>query len=303
MTARRIAVALAGALLCLGPAAAGQDDASAADPTDVEDVETDADAEPLWVPPVDPDPDRIRRDFEIDYAWGRHERAALRAKWYWEHALEHSRSQSGVRLSFFLSDWFEFAQDHPPARETIRAARAKAARSVFEGVDVVRNFRDAVNLNEHLGEDASSVLLFRSAVKQYPELSTRFALAIDDILLELGEYELWSEHTLLHHATYGAVSSAPTEPCDHESHMKSSWCDVLRARTSAAEDSARILAALYDLGRRAEASTFEAELQDLQLLDEHPELFEEARRGLAPAPDGYPKLQPWTQDVPDAVSR
>lgn len=40
-------------------------------------------------------------------------------QWFWDHALEHAPSMSGVRGSFFLADWWALARDYAPAKQML----------------------------------------------------------------------------------------------------------------------------------------------------------------------------------------
>lgn len=42
-------------------------------------------------------------------------------QWFWDHALEHAPSMSGVRASFFLADWWKLASAYAPAMQALEA--------------------------------------------------------------------------------------------------------------------------------------------------------------------------------------
>ena len=80
--------------------------------------------EPALVPGEKPDLERIRQEANDLMAKGNYEDALQRHLWYHNHALEYDAAQTGVRLSFWLSDWVELGRRYPKARQALLEVRA-----------------------------------------------------------------------------------------------------------------------------------------------------------------------------------
>lgn len=70
--------------------------------------------------------DRLRKQGDLDGALEHY-------LWLWDHGEEHNQGFSGVRVSFFLSKFAEFAQTHPPAQQALEQRCTAAYERVLGG--------------------------------------------------------------------------------------------------------------------------------------------------------------------------
>ncbi len=149
---------------------------------------------PLWspqlVPGEKPDLQEILTEAKNLAANGRHEEALQRHLWYHYHALELEPSQSGVRLSFALSDWMELARHYPKARQALVEIRDRGANKFDAGEGSFAAFHEVASINSYLGEQDATLSLFRSVQARSPKLAAYCYYAAEDLLVERGEYAL-----------------------------------------------------------------------------------------------------------------
>ena len=129
-----------------------------------------------WTPPKNPDPDKILDEAVKDTNEGRYEEALAKHVWFHRHALQHDKSQVGVRLSFALSYWIELGEKYPPALEKFKSIRDATEKSFYrekEAAAIFKNFMDLAAMNGKLAAEKRTVKAFeylhennRKAAKQ-----------------------------------------------------------------------------------------------------------------------------------------
>ncbi|MFO1093722.1 MAG: hypothetical protein U0992_10475 [Planctomycetaceae bacterium] len=77
----------------------------------------------MWQPPYDPDPSDILQEAVDDSRDGRSELALTKFLWFHGNALHYEPSLLGVRLSFALSYWLDFASEYKPAMDAYLRVR------------------------------------------------------------------------------------------------------------------------------------------------------------------------------------
>ena len=95
-----------------------------------------------WTPPKNPDPSAIMREAKADTARGNYEVALAKQLWYHNNAVKLKPSQSGVRLSFALSNWLKLGEVYPPALEKMRQIRDETENKIRDENRVRVNFED-----------------------------------------------------------------------------------------------------------------------------------------------------------------
>ncbi len=134
------------------------------------------------------------RDTDDLINMGEYEEALERTIWFHDHALEHDKSMSGVRLSFALSDWYELGKKYPPALVALKNIRDKNKNILLSGNGTFQNFMDLSSFNETLGEEKKTLEVFLFLDKNHPEQAKRYYHVIDDYLIENQEFELCSKY-------------------------------------------------------------------------------------------------------------
>lgn len=127
-----------------------------------------------WSPPQNPNPGKILDEGQADASAGRPADALAKYVWFYQNALKYDPAESGVRVSFALSDWAELGETYPPALERLRAFRDEAAEKVRLGNDAILSFDDFVAINEYLKDDASTSDLFAWLDTSKPDTARGF---------------------------------------------------------------------------------------------------------------------------------
>ncbi len=135
-----------------------------------------------------PDLDKIRQDAATLASQGQNEEALQRLLWYHNHALQFQPSQSGVRLSFALSQWTELARRYPKAKEALVEVRDRGMREFAKGGGYFELFMEVAAINRELGEQEATLALFKSIQARDPKLARQCYHAVEDLLVEKGEY-------------------------------------------------------------------------------------------------------------------
>jgi hypothetical protein len=121
---------------------------------------------------------------------GDFEKALQELVWFHNNALQIDRSYSGVRLSFALDEWVELGRRYPRAMEELKSIRDKKA-SLLAGGDTNRElFCDVEAINEHLGDERSTALLFKQIEARNPAFAGSLYEAAEKSLIAAGEYPL-----------------------------------------------------------------------------------------------------------------
>ncbi len=137
-----------------------------------------------------PDPSKVLTEARDLADKGRYEEALQRHIWYHNHALEYGPSQTGVRLSFALSSWMDLARKFPKARQALVEIRDREKATFADGKGDATLFHEVSAINSNLHEEDDTMTLFKSIVKQDPELARRCYAVVEDLLVRKGDYEL-----------------------------------------------------------------------------------------------------------------
>ncbi|OQX29397.1 MAG: hypothetical protein B0D92_03935 [Spirochaeta sp. LUC14_002_19_P3] len=120
----------------------------------------------------------------------RHAEALDRFEWFFSHALDYDSSLSGVRSSYFLSDWMEFGAIYPPALERLRAIRNELASQVIHSRGNIDQFGDVVDINWRLGEEEKTIALFERLMDEQPLLAPEYWLACEELFFRYKRYDV-----------------------------------------------------------------------------------------------------------------
>lgn len=150
-----------------------------------------------WAPPVNPDPQQIRNEAEADRMARRYADALAKQVWFFQHAEEYQPSQSGVRLSFALSEWLKLGQVYPPAMEKLRQLRDQAETDVIAKPlrdDRRRAFQDLNAINRTLEEEQRTVEMFLKLDQNEPELASVVYSAAQPSLIKVKRYDVCGKY-------------------------------------------------------------------------------------------------------------
>jgi tetratricopeptide (TPR) repeat protein len=145
---------------------------------------------PDLAPGEKPDVSKIWNDAKDLMEQGKYEEALQRHLWYFNHALEYDQGQTGVRLSFALSQWVELGRRYPKAKQALLEIRDHDAQLLASGQGYVQLFSDVNSINNYLGQDDATLALFKTMYQNDPKLAGECFYYAEDLLLKKGEYEL-----------------------------------------------------------------------------------------------------------------
>ncbi len=143
-----------------------------------------------WKPPANPDPPTILREAMADTAAARYADSLAKHVWYHQNALALQPSQSGVRLSFALSDWVKLGEKYPAALKSLKAMRDAAEKDVRNGKSPWEAFHDFTSINRYLDEAAKTKDLFVWLDANKPQLAKRTFDLAQPALIRAKEYRL-----------------------------------------------------------------------------------------------------------------
>lgn len=133
---------------------------------------------PTLAPGEKPDLQRIFSEAQELRAHSRYEEALQRHLWLHHHALETDPSFSAVRLSFWLSDWFELGRRYPKAKQALIEIRDRDIREFATGHGHLDLFMDVSRINTYLQEEAATLILLKSIEQLDPALAKQCASVI-----------------------------------------------------------------------------------------------------------------------------
>jgi serine/threonine protein kinase/tetratricopeptide (TPR) repeat protein len=145
---------------------------------------------PTLVPGEKPDVNKIWNDAKDLMEQGQYEEALQRHLWYFNHALEYDQGQTGVRLSFALSQWVELGRRYPKAKAALLEIRDHDAQRLASGQGYANLFSDVHSINRYLGQDDATLALFKRMRETDPKLAGECYYYAEDLLLQKGEYQL-----------------------------------------------------------------------------------------------------------------
>jgi serine/threonine protein kinase/uncharacterized membrane protein len=145
---------------------------------------------PTLAPGEKPDVNKIWNDAKDLMEQGQYEEALQRHLWYFNHALEYDQGQTGVRLSFALSQWVELGRRYPKAEAALLDIRDRDAQRLASGQGYANLFSDVHSINRYLGQDDATLALFKRMRETDPKLAGECYYYAEDLLLQKGEYQL-----------------------------------------------------------------------------------------------------------------
>lgn len=125
---------------------------------------------------------------------GKYEEALQKHLWYHDNALRLDPGQTGVRLSFALSDWAKLGTKYPKAMDALLKIRDKKTKEVELGVGSFDAFHDVFAINQQLDENAKSIALFKFIDKHHPGTATQCFHVICRDLVGIQEYAICSKY-------------------------------------------------------------------------------------------------------------
>jgi hypothetical protein len=117
-------------------------------------------ADGLWTPPANPNPQLILHGAEQDAQNGHYKNALAKQIWFYENALGIDEALYGVRLSFALSSWVTLGKSYPPALEKLKLIRNEADKKIRGGNASENLFTDFEAINQYLGDDTRTMETF-----------------------------------------------------------------------------------------------------------------------------------------------
>jgi len=145
---------------------------------------------PALAPGEKPDLQKILTDAKDLMEQGKYEEALQRHIWYFNHALEYDQGQTGVRLSFALSQWVELGRRYPKAKQALLEIRDRDTQLLASGQGYANLFMDVNSINNYLGQEDATLALFKTMYETDPKLASECYYYAEDLLLKKGEYEL-----------------------------------------------------------------------------------------------------------------
>jgi len=149
---------------------------------------------PALAPDEKPDLQKILSDAKNLMEQGKYEDALQRHLWYFNHALEYDQGQTGVRLSFALSQWLELGRRYPKAKEALIEIRDRDTRILAEGKGYANLFTDVQAINRELQDDDATYALFKKIREKDPQLAGQCYFWIESLLVAKGEYQWCYDH-------------------------------------------------------------------------------------------------------------
>jgi hypothetical protein len=149
---------------------------------------------PTLAPGEKPDLKTILDEAKTLMEQSRYEDALQRHLWYFNHALEYDQAQTGVRLSFALSQWVELGRRYPKAKEALTEIRDRDARLLAEGKGYADLFTDAQAINRELQDENATYELFKTIREKDPQLAGQCYFWVESLLVAKGEYQWCYDH-------------------------------------------------------------------------------------------------------------
>ena len=143
-----------------------------------------------WIPPENPDPEKIYESMKQDFVEKRFEDALAKQIWFHKNVLKYRQSFYGVRLSYALSHWIALGSEYPPALEALEEIRLETERKARAANKCCTNaFHDYASINRELGKHEETVHLFNWIDKNKPEYAERIFEIAKPALLAAGRHD------------------------------------------------------------------------------------------------------------------
>lgn len=147
-----------------------------------------------WKPPANPNPSTILNEARDDARQGKHETALAKHVWYHENALSIDLAQTGVRLSFALSDWQQLGAAYPPALAKLKSIRDKQEKLLLEEQGDLNSFVDMSAINRTLDDLGKTKKVFEELDAKNPKLAAQVFEQAKPALLEAKAYKLFMKY-------------------------------------------------------------------------------------------------------------
>jgi len=125
---------------------------------------------------------------------GKNEEALERFLWFHDHALEHEPAMYGVRLSFALMYWKELGDSYPPALTAMKKTRDDKTILLENQKGNPNLFHDVMSLNETLGDDDKTIMLFRRLDQEQKDLAAQCWDMAKTPIIKAKAYDLIKKH-------------------------------------------------------------------------------------------------------------
>jgi serine/threonine protein kinase len=145
---------------------------------------------PELLPGEKPDVNKIRQEASDLMQQGKYEESLQRHLWYHQHALELGAGQTGVRLSFALSDWIELGRRYPKAKQALIEIRDTKTQEFLDGRGYSALFQDVESINSYLQTNAATLALFKTIAQRDPALAGQCYFYAENVLVAHGEFAL-----------------------------------------------------------------------------------------------------------------
>ena len=149
---------------------------------------------PTFAPDEKPDLQKILNDAKDLMDKGDYEAALQRHIWYFNHALEYDQGQTGVRLSFALSQWVELGRRYPKAKQALLEIRDRDTHKLATGQGYANLFTDVQAINRELQDEDATYALFKTIREKDPQLAGQCYFWVESLLVSKGEYQWCFDH-------------------------------------------------------------------------------------------------------------
>ena len=150
-----------------------------------------------WTPPENADPSAIMQEAAADSDAGHYEVALAKQVWYHENATKLQPAQSGVRLSFALSNWLELGEKYPPALEKLIEIRDRTEETIRDENRIrvrVEDFQDFTAINKILRQEERTVEVFKWLSEASEEDARKMYGISKAALIKHQEYDLCGKY-------------------------------------------------------------------------------------------------------------
>ena len=127
---------------------------------------------------------------------GEFEEALERTIWFHNHSLEKQKSISSVRLSFALSDWYEFGKKYPPAMSALINIRNDKEKMMLTEKATCELLDDVSSINIVLSEDNKTIHLFKNIQSHNPFLAKECWYIVKDIVIKQKDDDLLTKYSI-----------------------------------------------------------------------------------------------------------
>jgi serine/threonine protein kinase len=149
---------------------------------------------PAVAPGSAPDLQKILGEAKDFMSKGAYEEALQRHIWYHNHALAIDPAQTGVRLSFALSDWMDLGRRYPKAKQALIEIRDNKTREIAAGRGYAEMVQEVQAINHELQDDDATHALFKTVREKDPRLAQQCYFYLESLLVSKGEYQWCLSH-------------------------------------------------------------------------------------------------------------